>query len=565
MPSLPWKKSRSSTLTEKQSKDVVDHHDQPTDNKDTTTPSDAPSSPSETTRPTGLRLILLFLSLSLAVLLCALDGTIIATAIPTITAHFDSLDDYSWYNSAFLLTTCAFQLPFGRAYSLVSTKWTFVFAIVVFEVGSAISGAAPTSLALIVGRAVQGLGCSGIFGGAFVIIAETTPLDKRALFNGFLGVNLPLGAVTLFVVALFLPPIGNAKGPIKKDGQTWFQVLLRFDPIGTLILVPSIISLLLALQWGGITYAWSDPVMIGLLVCFGVSILMWVAVQWWMGDDATIPGKVIKQRTVIFASGYMLFGAAAFMVAVYYLPVWFQAIKGASAVQSGINSLALILAVVIASIAAGGAVVLIGYYVPFLLLGTICMSVGAGLLMTLTPSSGKGAWIGYQILFGAGIGMSLEQCSIAVQTVLPEHLVASGTSLAVFARSFGGSISIAIAENVFQQELRERLANTVPGLNLEVISGSGATDLVADVTKATDGNQRIVDEVLREYSGALTQTFLVAVVLSALTGLFALGVEWKSVKKDKKNKKEGEDDSKADDEADAGQKTDDEKKGDAEE
>ena len=137
-----------------------------------------------------------------------------------------------------------------------------------------------------------------------------------------MAVNLPLGAATLLVVAIFLPPIGGKKASIKTDSQSWAKVILRFDPIGTLILVPSVISLLLVLQWGGTTYTWSNPIIVGLFVCFGCSFLLWIGIQWWMGDDATIPSKVIKQRTVICATGYMLFGAAAFIIGVYYLPVW---------------------------------------------------------------------------------------------------------------------------------------------------------------------------------------------------------------------------------------------------
>lgn len=134
--------------------------------------------------PKGLPLTLIFVSLVLTTFLVAIDATIIATAIPTITTQFNSLSDYSWYNSAFLLTTCAFQLPYGRAYTLLDTKYTFLSSILIFEIGSVICGAAPNSIALIIGRAISGIGGSGIFGGALIIIAESTPLAKRALFTG---------------------------------------------------------------------------------------------------------------------------------------------------------------------------------------------------------------------------------------------------------------------------------------------------------------------------------------------------------------------------------------------
>lgn len=145
--------------------------------------------------PGGLRLTLISISLILTTFLVALDATIIATAIPAITAEFGSLSDVAWYNAAFLLTTCAFQLPFGRAYSLLRTKWTYMASVILFEIGSAVCGAAPSSIALIIGRAIAGIGSAGIFCGAFIIIAATVALDKRAIFTGTLGAAFGIASV----------------------------------------------------------------------------------------------------------------------------------------------------------------------------------------------------------------------------------------------------------------------------------------------------------------------------------------------------------------------------------
>jgi len=131
-------------------------------------PDSQPSTPPETITenlsdedesiyPTGIALLLIFVSLCTTTFVVALDATIIATAIPTITSQFKSLNDVAWYNAAYLLTPCAFQLPYGRAYALFGTKWVFLSAIALFEVGSAVCGAAPTSIALIIGRAIQGI------------------------------------------------------------------------------------------------------------------------------------------------------------------------------------------------------------------------------------------------------------------------------------------------------------------------------------------------------------------------------------------------------------------------
>ncbi|KAK4634940.1 MFS-type efflux pump MFS1 [Fulvia fulva] len=517
-----------------------------------------------------VRLALIFTSLVLAVFLVALDATIIATAIPTITSHFNSLSDVSWYNAAFLLTNSAFQLPFGRAYTLLNTKGTYIASIIIFEVGSVVVGTAPSSIALIIGRAIQGTGGAGIFGGAFIITAEAVPLEKRAVFNASLGgvfgiasvvgpllggvfttnvtwrwcfyINLPLGGLVLAAVFFFLTN-PKPKDPNRFKGQTKLQIVNKFDPIGTGLLLPSIICLLLALQWG-VQYSWSSGRVIATFIVFGITIIAWSIIQVRAADNATLPYRVVSQRTVFSSALYSLLVGSAFSLIVYYLPLWFQTIKRSTPQQSGIQQLPTILSLVIASIAAGGLVVKFGYYVPFLYAGTICLSIGSGLLSTLKPDATTGEWIGYQILFAAGVGMALEQTNIAAQTVLDDKDIPAGTSLMVFARSLGGALAVGIGQTVFEQRLRGLLKTELPSLGGDVVNqlvgGSGATDLIAKVQAAAGGDQGIVATVLALYNTALTNSFYVAVAFSALTIVPCLFIEWKSVKKEKKPEKDEE-------------------------
>lgn len=218
--------------------------------------------------------------------------------------------------------------------------------------------------------------------------------------------------------------------------------------------------------------------------------------------------------------------------------VRFQSIRENTAFDSGIHTLPIILSVVVFAIGAGGLVAVVGYYVPFLILGTIWLSIGSALLMLLKPDSSMGQWIGYQVLFGAGVGASLEQCNIAVQTVLPEDKIPTGTSLTVFARSLGGSLSVAVAQSVFNQALSLRLSDALPNLNLEALSQSGAaTQLLDTIRKAVGGDEQKVEQALGLYNHALTRTFMVGLVLACLTVLTIPGIEWKSVKKEKKDAK----------------------------
>ncbi|KAJ7499722.1 major facilitator superfamily domain-containing protein [Mycena latifolia] len=498
--------------------------------------------------PTGLRLGLLTFALAISVLLVALDNTIISTAIPKITDHFNSLDDVGWYGSAYLLTSASFQLLWGRFYTFLSIKWVYIAAIAIFEFGSLICGVAPTSSALIVGRAIAGVGCAGIFSGALIIVAHSAPLHKRPMFTGLIGctygiasvvgplmggafadkvtwrwcfyINLPIGAITLLVMIFMFKSPHQDKG----EAMTAKQRLQQFDPIGTFIIIPAIVSLLLALQWGGSTYPWKNGRIIALFVVFGVLTLAFIGVQAWKKDSATVPPRIIKNRSIWSGAWFALFQGATFFVFVYYLPIWFQAIKGVSAIKSGIENLPMILSLVFAMIGVGGATTAIGYYAPFMILSTILMSVGGGLLSTFQVNTGHAQWIGYQVILGVGCGAGMNQPVMAAQAVLDIKDVPTGTALIMFLQTMGGSVFVSVAQNIFQNELVRGLTHNVPSVDPSIILRAGATNLKSSIPP------ELVDAVIFVYNKALVSAFYVATATACLSAVGAFVIEWKSVK-----------------------------------
>jgi nitrate/nitrite transporter NarK len=215
-------------------------------------------------------------------------------------------------------------------------------------------------------------------------------------------INLPLGAITIAGIAFVMKTPENLE-----NTKTWKEKLREIDYIGPSLFMPACTSLLLALQWGGALYAWNSPAIIGLFCAFGALIPIWIWSQIKQGERATIPIRLITQRTVLFSSVYSFF-FGAFQVLCFYIPLYFQAVKGSSATESGIQSLPLILAATVAAVIGGILISIIGYIPPFMIGGAAIMTVGVGLFSTFDVDTSTAIWIGYQIIAGSGSGLNLQ-------------------------------------------------------------------------------------------------------------------------------------------------------------
>lgn len=499
--------------------------------------------------PSGVKTALIMVSLYISIFLVALDRTIIGPAIPAITNQFNSIGDIGWYGSAYMLTSAGFILLYGRIYTFFPTKSVFLSGIFLFEAGSAICGAAQTSTMLIIGRAIAGLGSSGIFTGAILIMLNTVPLHRRPMLQGLFGacfgvasvagpllggaftgsaatwrwcfyINLPLGGLTIIVVC-FLLKLDEQKPKL----ATWKETAKHLDPLGTALFLPSITCLLLALEWGAAEYPWSAPRMIALLVVFSVLFVAFIIWQYFTRNTtATVPARIIFQRSVAFGGASQFCVGSTMLTVSIYIPLWFQAIKGVSAMQSGINTIPLVLSVVVGSILSGGLVQKIGYYTPFMILGSCFMAVGAGLLTTWTMGTNTAMWIGYEIIIGFGVGCTMQHPNIAVQTVLPKHDVPIGTAVLSLCQTLGGAVFTAVGQNLYIDKFSAGLER-IGGLDPAHILDSGATDLTSSVPEA------LQQRVLEAYNDALTNgTFFAALIVACLAVPAALGMEWRSVK-----------------------------------
>ncbi|KAB8079177.1 major facilitator superfamily domain-containing protein [Aspergillus leporis] len=307
-----------------------------------------------------------------------------------------------------------FSLSSFKIYSFYNQKWVFLTAVVIFEIGSVVITFFTVPLHM---RPIY----SGIVSVIFAIASVTGPLigggfTEHVTWRWCFYINLPIGAVTIVAIALVLqmPPARKAGTPLREQ-------FLHMDPLGNLCLIPGVICLLPCSEMGRATYSWNSGRIIALLVLAGVLLLAFIGIQIWLPDNATILTRVMKQRSIAAGVAFTLMVTAAMMTFTYYLPIWFQAIKSASPVQSGVMMLPAVISSAVASLIAGFLINRLGHYTPFMIGGSVLMSIGAGLLITFTPLISEGKWIGYQILWAVGCGMSMQQASLAAQAVLPRQ------------------------------------------------------------------------------------------------------------------------------------------------
>ncbi|OLL26095.1 putative HC-toxin efflux carrier TOXA [Neolecta irregularis DAH-3] len=498
----------------------------------------------------GKKLALAFTGLLLSILLVALDQTIVATALPVIASQFSALDQVTWIASAYFLTQSGFLLLYGKLLTIFDRKWVYLVAIMIFEIGSLFCGIAMNATFLIFGRAVAGIGAAGIFVSCITIISEITLLkDRPKLFGAFGAVfgassvigplmggaftdhiswrwcffiNLPIGAITLTTVGMIIkrnPP----------EGVILSQKLRELDYIGAVLALGMITSLVLPLQWGGNLYPWNSKQVI-ISLCF-VAVLIPVFAIWekyGVGNErAILPMKFFSNRTVVAACIENFFIFFGLLLTVYYLPLQFQAVKGHSATQSGIDILPYMLSNVLAAGISGFVISATGHYWPFLIFGPLIVAIGAGLMYTFSYISTTAQLIGYQIIFGAGLGFVMQNTvfsllsviltseMIAVQADVDHHDIPQASALCSFMQLVGGVLGIAVAGTIFSNELVSHLQRVAPDAPLVAIQQS--------VTVIRHLDPAMQEVVKKAYVRALDYVYLTGVpvgIIASICGLF---------------------------------------------
>ncbi|KAK7954856.1 hypothetical protein PG988_015550 [Apiospora saccharicola] len=488
---------------------------------------------------TGLRLLAVMIAVVLAAFLMLLDISIISTAVPRITSDFHSLPDVGWYAGAY---HCCLQPLTGKFYTEFSAKWTFLIFFLVFEVGSLVCGVATSSSMFIGGRVIAGLGSAGIMNGAMILIAGCVPLEKRPVYTGIMVGIAQLGLVCA-------PLIGGAL----TEYSTWrwcfyinlplggvtaiFLALTHLDLLGFALFTPFAVMFLLALQLGGHTYAWGSSQIIGLFCGSLATAVVFVGWEWRMGDRAMLPGGMLKQRVVLMGIVQGAFLMVTTTVGSFYLPIYFQGVKGVGPTLSGVYMLPSILSQLLLVVVVGAVISKVGYYLPFAVLGGILNSIGNGLLSTLTPTTETAKWVGYQIVTGAGRGAAMQICIIAIQNALPPSQIPVGMSALIFFQNFLAAVFTVAAATVFTSSLSSEMATRAPSIPPSAVSAAGASGSGVQALVPAAGSSpppELLDAVLVSYANSLDRVFYLVAACAVVMFGAGWGVGWKDTRQKEK-------------------------------
>jgi EmrB/QacA subfamily drug resistance transporter len=464
-----------------------------------------------------------FAALMLAVLLAALDGTIVATALPTITAELGGLNQLSWVVTGYLLASTISTPLYGKLGDLYGRKRIFQASIVIFLIGSALCGQAQSMGELIAFRTLQGLGGGGLIVLAQAIIGDIVSPRDRGRYQGVIGavfgvssvagpllggflvdnaswrwifyVNIPIGILALAVIAVAL------RVPEERRRA-------RIDVLGTILLSLAAGCFVLATSLGGNTYAWGSWQIIGLGVVSVVTTAALIPVER-RAAEPVLPLSLFKSRVftvaaaISFIVGFALFGATT------YLPLFLQIVTGASPTRSGLELLPLILGLLVTSIGSGQIISRWGHYRPFPIAGTAIMAVGFWRLSTMEPSTSALERSLDMVVLGLGIGLVMQVLVLAVQNDVDYRNLGVATSVATFFRSIGGCFGVAICGAIFSNRLAHELSK-LSGLPPSVGAGRVTRDTVAQLPPAARA------AFVGAYADALTTVFLVCVPIAAL-------------------------------------------------
>ncbi|HEY3871228.1 MAG TPA: MFS transporter [Actinocrinis sp.] len=477
---------------------------------------------------------LVFAGVMLAMFLAALDQTIVATALPTIVGDLGGASHLSWVVTAYMLASTATTPLWGKLGDLFGRKALFQICIVIFLAGSALCGQSHSMTELIAFRALQGIGGGGLMVLAMALIADVVPPRDRGRYQGLIGavfgvasvlgpllggflvdnlswrwvfyVNLPVGVVALAVVAIALRSHSPGVRP-------------KIDYAGTVLLAGASTCLVLITSLGGTTWAWNSGQIWGCAAGAAVLIVAFITVEQRV-PEPVLPLRLFRNPVFSMCSGIGFVVGLTMFGSLSFIPLFMQVVNGVSPTGSGLRLLPLMAGLLVASIGTGQLISKFGRYKIFPIVGTLFMAAGLALLSRVSDTTGYGVFSADLVVFGIGLGLTMQVLIIAVQNSVDYADLGTATSGATYFRSIGGSFGASIFGTILDNRLTTNVSH---GLAAGTLSPSfPVARILADPTAVHQLPHDLAQPFLHIYAISMQRVFLVAVPIALLAFVLAL-------------------------------------------
>lgn len=471
----------------------------------------------------------IFVAILLGMLMAALDQTIVATALPTIVANLGGAGHQSWVVTSYLLASTIITALVGKFGDLFGRKRVFQAAVVFFVAGSVLCGLSTSMGMLVASRALQGIGGGGLMVTAMALIGEVIPLRDRGRYQGAMGavfgvttvigpllggyftdhftwrwafwINVPISVVVFFVAAAAIPALSERTKPV-------------IDYAGILFVGLGAAGLTLATSWGGTTYPWGSPTIIGLFVgsVIALCIFAWVESR---AAEPILPIRLFQNSVFTVCCGLSFVVGFAMLGALTFLPTYMQFVDGVSATTSGLRTLPMVIGMLTTSMGSGVIVGRTGKYKVFPVVGTAVMAVAFFLMSRMDPSTSAFVQSLFLVILGAGIGMCMQTLVLIVQNTSSFDDLGVATSGVTFFRTIGSSFGAAIFGSLFTNFLHSRIGPAMVASRAPAAAAASPAALHRLPRQAAA-------PIVAAYAESLTQVFLWAVPVALVGFVLAL-------------------------------------------